>query len=107
MVMKVVLKVEVQDGKAKQKAMKAVSTLPGINSIMMDMKERKMTVIGEVDPVEVVEKLKKFWFAEILTVGPENQDIKKPPPPPCIPYPYYYPTYYIMQEENPNPCVLC
>lgn len=79
----------------------------------MDMNERKMTVIGEVDPVEIVEKLRKFWFAEILTVGPpkeekdEKQDIKKPPPDCWIPYPYYYPRYYIMQEENPNPCVFC
>lgn len=80
---------------------------------MMDMNERKMTVIGEVDPVEVIEKLRKSWFAEILTVGPPEEIKKEPPPSPtkeCIPYPYYYPYYYpnyIILEENPNPCVMC
>lgn len=78
---------------------------------MMDMNERKMTVIGEVDPVEVVEKLRKFWFAEILTVGPPEVIQEKLPPTPTIdcwiPYPYCYPNYPIILEENPNPCVIC
>jgi len=34
------------------------------------MKDQKMIVIGNVDPVDVVKKLKKFWHTEILTVGP-------------------------------------
>lgn len=43
----------------------------------MDMKEKKLTVIGTVDPVEVVNKLKKKWHTEILTVGPAKEPEKK------------------------------
>ncbi|XP_057802797.1 heavy metal-associated isoprenylated plant protein 39-like isoform X2 [Salvia miltiorrhiza] len=57
--------------------MKAVSSLPGIESLAMDMNEKKMTIIGNVDPVEVVNKLKKSCFPQILTVGPAKEPEKK------------------------------
>ena len=34
------------------------------------MKERKLTVVGLVDPIELVTKLRKLWHADILSVGP-------------------------------------
>jgi len=45
----------------------------------VDLKESKMTVIGDVDPVQIVSKLRKQWCAQILTVGPkeEKKDDKK------------------------------
>lgn len=93
----------------------------------MDMKERKLTVIGDTDPVQVVSKLRKFWHTEILTVGPAkeqdkkkddaNKDDKKKDPNdqmaellkiyrsynPHMPTHYYY---VPSAEENPNSCVI-
>ncbi|CAN1237415.1 Heavy metal-associated isoprenylated plant protein 39 [Linum grandiflorum] len=84
----------------------------------MDMKEKKMTVIGTVDPVNVVSKLRKHWpTTDIISVGPAKEPEKKGPPPDPVlelvkAYRAYNPqmtSYYYVQsmEENPNACVIC
>ncbi|CAI0546470.1 unnamed protein product [Linum tenue] len=77
------------------------------------MKERKLTVTGDIDPVNVVSKLRKsFRRTEIVTVGPATE----PKPPEKKPNEYYPPppmtTYYYARppppsaEEDPNSCVI-
>ncbi|KAG1362366.1 Heavy metal-associated isoprenylated plant protein 39 [Cocos nucifera] len=43
----------------------------------MDMKEKKLTVVGDVDPVDVVSKLRKFWQTNIFSVGPAKEPEKE------------------------------
>ncbi|CAD6211756.1 unnamed protein product [Miscanthus lutarioriparius] len=50
----------------------------GIDEISVDMASHKMTVIGMVDPVNVVSKLRKAsWSATIDSVGPAKEPEKK------------------------------
>ncbi|CAN6461980.1 unnamed protein product [Victoria cruziana] len=109
--------------------MKAVSSLSGIDQISMDMKEKKLTVVGDVDPVDVVSKLRKQWHTEIVTIGPAKEPEKKKEEPKkeekggakkdpvaelVEAYKHYNPwpcqtTHYFVAsaEENPNACVIC
>jgi hypothetical protein len=112
-------------------------TRAGIDSVSVDMKDSKLTVIGMVDPVDVVARLRKVGSAAIVSVGPakeEKKDDKKkdgdkkdgdkkpPPPPPVLLYPHQwypyaaaqyhphpYPPQYVVHsaEEDPNSCVIC
>lgn len=96
------------------------------------MKDKKLTVIGDVDPIAVVNKLRKVWHTELLTVGPAKEPEKKKDEKKdegkedgnkkkdqnqqiqdlINAYQSYNP--YIMRqyvahsaEENPNACVIC
>uniref|UniRef100_A0A453DC07 HMA domain-containing protein n=1 Tax=Aegilops tauschii subsp. strangulata TaxID=200361 RepID=A0A453DC07_AEGTS len=51
---------------------------PGIDEIAVDMKEDKMTVVGTVDPVHVVGKLRRrFCAVQVVSVGPAKDEEKK------------------------------
>ncbi|KAD4584862.1 hypothetical protein E3N88_22463 [Mikania micrantha] len=47
------------DDKTKQKAIEAAADIYGVDSITAELKDQKLTVIGEMDTVAVVKKLKK------------------------------------------------
>ncbi|XP_038971549.1 heavy metal-associated isoprenylated plant protein 39-like [Phoenix dactylifera] len=114
---KIVLKLDLHDDKAKARAMARVSSLQGIDSLAIDMKEKKLTVTGEVDPVDVVGKLKKCWYPEILSVGPAKEEKKKEEPKKegdkkkeaYEDYKSPVAVYYWIQpaEESPCACVIC
>ena len=96
----------------------------GVESVSIDMKEKKLTLTGDVDPVDVVGKLKKLCRTEILSVGPAKEEKKEQPKkeekkkdPNDISelvkaYEAYYcqmrPQYYYVSsvEENPTGCVI-
>ncbi|KAJ1385379.1 Heavy metal-associated domain, HMA [Sesbania bispinosa] len=114
--------------------MKAISNVSGVESVSMDMKEQKLTITGDIDPVVVVGKLRKLCYTEIISVGPAKE-VKEPKKEEkkkaevkkneqnknlddimmvCEAYhhnqmmmrqpPHYY---YTSIEENPNACVIC
>ena len=99
--------------------------IAGVESVSVDMKEKKITVIGEADPVFLTVKLRKFGFTELLSVGPAKEEKtaegekkegakkeeKKVEPPTVLylnpssyaPYPYSV----VKEEYNPNTCTIC
>ncbi|XP_019191571.1 PREDICTED: heavy metal-associated isoprenylated plant protein 39-like [Ipomoea nil] len=75
MAQKVVLKVlTMTDDKTKQKAIEAAADIYGVDSIAADLKEQKLTIIGEMDAVAVVKKLKKVAKVDIISVGPAKEE---------------------------------
>ncbi|XP_010055776.2 heavy metal-associated isoprenylated plant protein 39-like isoform X3 [Eucalyptus grandis] len=71
---KLVVKVELHDDRDRRKAMRVVSSFEGIGSLSMDSKDNKLTVSGDFDPVKVVNKLRKSWHTEIVSVGAGKED---------------------------------
>jgi len=123
---KMVLKLVIEDERSKRKAMKAIAGVEGVESVAVDMKEKKITVIGEADPVFLTVKLRKFGFGftELLSVGPAKEEKKpeaakkeekkeeKKPDPPQVVYlnPSSYPPYpytVVTEDYNPNTCTIC
>jgi len=88
---RIVLRVNLHDDREKKRAFKALSTFSGIDSIDMETRAQRMTVIGCVDPVDVVCRLRKLRFAvHIVTIHTSEEKKPKPIPDPsklCCPCP--------------------
>ncbi|KAG7587720.1 Heavy metal-associated domain superfamily, partial [Arabidopsis suecica] len=66
--MKMIVWMGVYDQRSKGKILKSVADLPGIHYPCMDLKEGTLTLVGDVNPVEIVNKLRKKWGRARLTL---------------------------------------
>ena len=88
----------------------------------LDMKDKKLTVTGDIDAVKVVGKLRKLCYTELVSVGAAKESEKKEEKieniakaivsaPLSYSHVYYPPPpYYVgtVEEEYPNNgCVIC
>ncbi|ERN04660.1 hypothetical protein AMTRI_Chr07g78970 [Amborella trichopoda] len=74
---KVIFKITAMvDETTKKKAMEAVAEVYGVDSIAADLKDQKVTVTGEMDPITVAKKLKKLGHVDIVSVGPAKEEKK-------------------------------
>jgi hypothetical protein len=99
--------------------------MTGVESVSVDMKDQKLTLIGDIDPVRVVAKLRKICHADIVSVGPAKEEKKDEPKKDdkkkeddivinpfmfygAQPHTAYYNPYYraVSVEEDPNGCVI-
>ena len=101
----------------------------GVVLVAADLKDQKITVIGDADPVCLTASLREFGFAESVSVGPSIEPEKKPatakeegekkaggkrePPKEihtCVIIPTscnYCSSYtYYLSDDNPNACCI-
>ncbi|KAM0016477.1 putative heavy metal-associated domain, HMA, heavy metal-associated domain superfamily [Helianthus debilis subsp. tardiflorus] len=107
---KIEVEVNMHCEKCRTDVLKSVTKLSGIDQVSVDLEKQVLVVVGDdVDPVSVVERVKKTGKrAKIITVGPS----KKPDPPDsptCEPiisgYPYPVCTdVYPVAVVYPQPC---
>ncbi|KAI3879352.1 hypothetical protein MKX03_011203 [Papaver bracteatum] len=70
---KIIVELDLHDDSCKQKVMKSVSGLRGVSSVSMDTNSKKLTVIGDVDAVVVVRKLRRHCHTNLVSVEQEKK----------------------------------
>jgi len=80
-----------------------VNYYAGIESVSVDLKDMKLVLLGEIDPVSAVSKLRKWCHTELVSVGPAKEKEKEKVDPPKVPIPVYetYPFYYYPYHMAP------
>lgn len=61
----------------RQKVMKALSDVNGIESIDINKKDGRLTVIGDVDPVDVLRCVRKIEDIVIISIARANESEKE------------------------------
>ncbi|KAM0031449.1 putative heavy metal-associated domain, HMA, heavy metal-associated domain superfamily [Helianthus debilis subsp. tardiflorus] len=68
---KMEVKVNMHCVRCRTEVLKSVTKLLGIEEVSVDLEKQMLVVVGDVDPVKVVKRIKKTGKrAEIITVGP-------------------------------------
>ncbi|KAG8055861.1 hypothetical protein GUJ93_ZPchr0001g32656 [Zizania palustris] len=76
--MKVVLKVPITCKKCKSCILQIVSHIKGIKSLTFDDEKNTLTVVGEVDVVVIVDKLRKAKYTVVVeTVSDEKKEAEE------------------------------
>ncbi|MCL7042023.1 hypothetical protein MKW94_014096 [Papaver nudicaule] len=75
--LKIIVSLDLHDDRCKQKAMRSVTGISGVDSVSVDMKDKKLTVIGDVDATLIVKKLRRHCHTTIVSVGPAKEPEKK------------------------------
>ncbi|KAI3679522.1 hypothetical protein L2E82_51264 [Cichorium intybus] len=73
----IVLGVNLSSQTQKEEVIEALSDLQGIQSIHVDTEGGRLTVIGDLDPVNVVNRVSKIETAHIISVGPAKEATKR------------------------------
>ncbi|KAI3785579.1 hypothetical protein L1987_44701 [Smallanthus sonchifolius] len=74
---KTVLSVDLLCLKCRKKVMMLISSIEGIDSIVLDLSKNTATITGEADPVSIIRKVRKCRkSAHIVSVGPAKEDKK-------------------------------
>lgn len=68
-VMKLLAGVDVKCEKCKRRALKTIAGVEGVESISLDAREMKLTVIGSLDPAYLMVKLNTVFCVEPLSVA--------------------------------------
>ncbi|KAK3022174.1 hypothetical protein RJ639_045369, partial [Escallonia herrerae] len=72
---KIELKVGIYCERCKRDVLKAITKLPGIDKVSVDVGKGMVTVIGDVDPVCVTKKVRKTGkVTELVSVGPPAKE---------------------------------
>lgn len=71
---KIVLHLAIRSEKSKRRAVRTIAGIEGVESIAVVKKERKIIVIGDVDPVCLITQLRKFFCTRLLSVGPAKEE---------------------------------
>ncbi|CAN1177808.1 Probable disease resistance protein RPP1 [Linum perenne] len=74
---KLVLGLQLQKEIDKNRVMRMACGIAGVDSVSLDTKEKKLTVIGDFDFVVMVSKLRRLCLTEIISIGPAKKQDKK------------------------------